>query len=68
MIKAPNQSQAGEIARLTKKSNQHAAAILSNSVTHSDFIIAYRVYHLTSIAYSLGVTYLSPDQCKKIQS
>jgi hypothetical protein len=67
VMKTPNRSQAGEITRLTKKSNQHAAAILSNSVNHSDSIIAYRVYHLTSIAYSLGVTYIQSEQCKKIQ-
>jgi hypothetical protein len=34
-MKTPNQSQTGEIVRLTKKSNKHATAILSNSVTHS---------------------------------
>jgi hypothetical protein len=49
------------------KSNQHATAILSNAVTHSKAIIAYRVYHLTSIDYSLGVTYLTTTQCETIQ-
>jgi hypothetical protein len=67
VMKSPNRYQAGKIARLTKKSNQHAAAILSNSVTHSDATIAYRVYHLTSIGYSLGVTYIPTKACNKIQ-
>jgi hypothetical protein len=66
-MKAPNRSQAGEFARLTKKNNQHAAVIRSNSVTQSDSIIAYRVHHLTSIAHSLGVTCISTEQCNKIQ-
>jgi hypothetical protein len=55
IMKAPNGSQTGEMACLTNKSNQRAAAILSNSVTHSDSLTAYQVYHLTSISYSLGV-------------
>jgi hypothetical protein len=69
VTKTPNRSQTGEMARLTKKSNQHAAAIFSNSVTHSDSLTTYQVYHLTSICYSLSVTYYLPSkkQCHHIQ-
>ena len=67
VMKAPNQSQAGEIIRLTTKCNNHAQAILSNSVTSSDSTVAYRVYHLTSVGYSLGTTYISLKDLTKVQ-
>jgi hypothetical protein len=67
LMKAPNRSQAGELARLNKKSNQRAAAIPSNSVTHTDSIIACRACHFTSIDCSLGVTCITAAQCDKIQ-
>jgi hypothetical protein len=67
VMKAPNRSQAGEISRLTTKCNSHAQAILSNSVTASDSTILYRVYHLTSIGYSLGTTYITRKDFTKIQ-
>ena len=67
VMKAPNRSQNGEIQRLLTKCNDHAKAILSNSVTSSDSIIAYRVYHLTSIGYSLSTTYIAEADLKKVQ-
>jgi hypothetical protein len=67
VMKAPNHSQTGKTARLTNKSNQHAAAILSNLVTHSDSLTTHQVYHLTSINYSLSVTYLTSKQCQCMQ-
>jgi hypothetical protein len=66
-MKAPNRSQNGEIHRLQTKCNAHAQAILSNSVTSSDSTIAYRVYHLTSIGYSLSTTYITNKALTKIQ-
>ena len=67
VMKTPNRSQTGEITRLTTKCNIHAQAILSNSVTASDSAVAYRVYHLTSIGYSLGTTYISLKDLDKLQ-
>ena len=67
VMKAPNRSQNGEIQRLLTKCNDHAKAILSNSVTSSDSIIAYRVYHLTSIGYSLSTTYIAEADLKTVQ-
>jgi hypothetical protein len=67
VMKAPNRSQAGEIIRLTNKCNTHANMILTNSVTASDSTVAYRVYHLTSIGYSLGTTYITRKDFTKIQ-
>jgi hypothetical protein len=67
VMKAPNRSQAGEIARLHLKCNTHAKTILSNGVTQSDAPIAYRVYHLTSVGYSLGTTYIQKQQFETMQ-
>ena len=67
VMKAPNLSQAGETKRLAKKCKDHAKAILSNSVSSTDSAIAYRVYHLTSIGYSLSTTYLHAKALQKIQ-
>jgi hypothetical protein len=61
-MKAPNRSQAGEIAKLKSKCDLHATAILSNSVTHAEAQLAYHVYHLTSIGYSLAVTYITEHE------
>ena len=58
VTKASNLSQAGETKRLAKKCKDHAKAILSKSVSPTDSAIVYRVYHLTSIRYSLSITYL----------
>jgi hypothetical protein len=52
----PNRSQTGELQRLDKKCSEHATAILSNSVTTSDAVLAYKIYHLTSVVYSLDTT------------
>jgi hypothetical protein len=46
---------------------QHAAAILSNSVSTTDATLAYRVYHLTSVEYSLGTTYITRKEFETIQ-
>jgi hypothetical protein len=67
VMKSPDRSQKGELKRLKKKCDAHAAAILSNSVTSSDATLAYRVYHLTSVGYSLGTTYIPQADFKKIQ-
>jgi hypothetical protein len=67
VMKSPDRSQQGEIQRLKKKCDAHAAAILSNSVTSADATLAYRVYHLTSVGYSLGTTYIQRDDFKKLQ-
>jgi hypothetical protein len=67
VMKAPNCSQTGELQRLDKKCSKHATAILSNSVTTSDAILAYKIYQLTSVGYSLGTTYITKKQFEKIQ-
>jgi hypothetical protein len=56
VMKAPNRSQAGEIARLHDKCKAHAKAMLSNSVSSTDSTVAYRACHLPSIGYSLSTT------------
>jgi hypothetical protein len=66
-MKSPDRSQQGEIQRLKKKCDAHAVAILSNSVTSADATLAYCVYHLTSVGYSLGTTYVQRDDFKKLQ-
>jgi hypothetical protein len=66
-MKAPNCSQYGEIQRLTKKFDQHEVSILSNSVSDFDSQCAYQVYHLSSIGYSLGTTYITEAACHRIQ-
>jgi hypothetical protein len=69
VMKAPNRSQASKIARLHLKCNIHAKAILSNGVTQSDAPIAYKVYHLTSVGYSLGtITYIQRQNLKKCKA
>jgi hypothetical protein len=68
VMKAPDRSQTGEIQKLRSKCNAHATAILSNSVTHTEAALAYKVYHLTSVGYSLGTTYIQQKQFQSIQS
>jgi hypothetical protein len=68
VMKAPNRSQKGEEQRLKKKCDAHAVAILSNSVSTTDAALAYRVYHLTSVGYSLPTTYIQKEAFHKIQS
>jgi hypothetical protein len=59
-MKAPNRSQAGEIAKLKRKCDTHTTIVLSNSVTHAGVQLGYHaVYHLTSVGYSLAVTYIT---------
>jgi hypothetical protein len=67
VMKAPNRSQVGQIQKLKAKCDEHATAILSNSVTNSDALLAYRVYHMTSVGYSLGTTYITQKQFATIQ-
>jgi hypothetical protein len=68
VMKVPNRSQASEIVCLQLKCNIHAKAILSNGVTQSDAPIAYQVYHLTSVGYSLGTTYIQRQQFEKCKA
>jgi hypothetical protein len=67
VMKAPNHSQSSELKKIQKKCNAHAVAILTNSVSHTDAALAYRVYHLTSIGYSLGTTYITKQAFASIQ-
>jgi hypothetical protein len=64
VMKAPNRSQRSE---LKNKCNAHAVDILTNSVSHTDAALAYIVYHLTSIGYSLGTTYITKQAFTSIQ-
>jgi hypothetical protein len=66
-MKAPNRSQAGEIARLHDKCKAHAKAMLSNSVSSTDSTIACRVHHLPRIGYSLSTTYITAKDFSRIQ-
>jgi hypothetical protein len=67
VMKAPNRSQAGEIARLHDKCKAHAKAMLSNSVSSTDSTVACRVCHLPSIACSLSTTCITAKCFSKIQ-
>jgi hypothetical protein len=67
VMKSPDRSQSGKLQRLRKKCDAHSTAILSNSITQTDAALAYRVYHLTSISYSLGTTYIKQSDFGKTQ-
>jgi hypothetical protein len=67
-MKAPNRFQTGEIQKLKKKCKQHDVAILSNSVTSTDVSLAYHVYYLWSMGYSLGTIYIHKTEFHSIKS
>jgi hypothetical protein len=39
----------------------------ASSVSNTDASIAYRVFHLTSVGYSLGTTYIKQKEFEKLQ-
>jgi hypothetical protein len=67
-MKCPIGDQQEEITRLKTKSDQYATKINSNSLTRSEAKVAYEVFYLPALRYSLNITAINQMDMETIQT
>jgi hypothetical protein len=68
VMKCPIGDQQAEIARLRAKSDNYARRINSNSLTRSEARLAYDVFYIPAIRYSLNITAINQTDLENIQA
>jgi hypothetical protein len=68
VMKNPMGNQQDEIKRLKQKSDNMARRINSNRITRADARIAYEVFYIPAVRYSLNITAINQIDMETIQS
>jgi hypothetical protein len=68
VMKCPIGDQQAEITRLKTKSDNFALRINSNSITRMDAKLAYEVFYIPAMRYSLNITSINQADMETIQS
>jgi hypothetical protein len=68
VMKCPIGDQQKEITRLKTKSDQYTTKINSNSLTRSEAKLAYEVFYLPALRYSLNITAINQMDMETIQT
>jgi hypothetical protein len=67
VMKNPIGNQQDEIQRLKVKSDQIAAKMNSQCLTHADALLAYEAFYIPAMRYSLAITSINQIDIEKIQ-
>jgi capsular polysaccharide biosynthesis protein len=67
-MKCPIGDQQAEITRLKKKSDHFATRINSNAITRAEAKLAYEVFYIPALRYSLNITAINQIDMETIQS
>jgi hypothetical protein len=68
VMKCPIGDQQAEIARLRIKSDNYAKRVNSNALTRSEARLAYEVFYLPALRYSLNITAINQTDLESIQA
>jgi hypothetical protein len=68
VMKCPIGDQQAEIQRLKSKSDQYATRINSNALTRIEAKLAYEVFYIPALRYSLNITSINQMDMETIQS
>jgi hypothetical protein len=68
VMKSPMGDQQDEITRLQGKSDQYARRMNSNYMTHSEARLAYTVFYIPAMRYSLNITSINQIDMETIQA
>jgi hypothetical protein len=68
VMKCPIGDQQAEIQRLKTKSDQYAIKINSNALTRAEAKLAYEVFYIPALRYSLNITVINQIDMETIQA
>jgi hypothetical protein len=68
VMKCPIGDQQAEITRLRIKSDNYAKRVNSNALTRSEARLAYEVFYLPALRYSLNITAINQTDLESIQA